>query len=65
MDFRAVTMPIRRVIIIIRTGTTSGRTTIIPSNIRIITLAPDTLGITGAELITATIVIITTAIDQL
>ena len=44
---------------------TSGRTTIIPSNIRIITLAPDTLGITGAELITVTIVIITTAIDQL
>ena len=52
-------------IIIIPMGTTSGRITIIPSNIRIITLAPDTLGITGAELITVTIVIITTAIDQL
>ena len=57
-------MPIRRAIIIIPTGTTGGRTTLILSHIRIITLAPDTPRITGVELTTAIIVIIiATAIE--
>jgi hypothetical protein len=45
-------------------GITGGRTTLILSHIRIITLAPDTLRITGVELTTAIIaIIITTAIE--
>jgi hypothetical protein len=45
-------------------GITGGRTTLILSHIRIITLAPDTPGITGVELTTAIIaIIITTAIE--
>ena len=48
-------MRIRRAIIIIRTGTTSARTTLIPNRIRTITVAPDTTGTTGVELTTATI----------
>jgi hypothetical protein len=45
-------------------GTTGGRTTLILSHIRIITVAPDTPGITGGELTTAIIaIIITTAIE--
>jgi hypothetical protein len=60
----AITL-IQRVTIIIPTGTTCGRTTLIPSRIRTITVATDTLGIAEAELTTATIVIITTVIDQL
>ena len=57
-------MAIPRAIIIIPTGTTGGRTTLILSHTRIITVATDTAGITGVELITATIaIIITTAIE--
>ncbi len=64
LDFRAAIMPIRRTIIIIRTGTTGGRTTLILSRIHIITVAPDTPGIMGVELTTAIIaIIITTAIE--
>jgi hypothetical protein len=63
-DFRAAIMPIQRAIIIIPMGTTGGRTTIILSHIRIITVAPDTRRITGAELTTAIVaIIITTAIE--
>jgi hypothetical protein len=55
-----------RAIIIILTGTTGGRTTIIPSHIHIITRATDIPGITGVELTTATIaIIIRTAIEQM
>ena len=55
-------MLIQRAIIIIPTGITGARTTLIPS--RIITLVPDTPGITGVELITATMaIIITTTIE--
>ena len=64
LDFRAAIMPIRRPIIIIPMGITGGRTTLILSLIRIITVATDTAGITGIELTTATIaIIITTAIE--
>jgi len=57
-------MPIQRAIIIIRTGITSGHTTLIPSHIRITTVATDTAGITGVELTTAIIaIIITTTIE--
>jgi hypothetical protein len=42
-------------------GTTGGRTTLILSHIRIITVATDTPGITGVELTTA--IIATTAIE--
>lgn len=63
-DFRAAIIAIPRIIIIIPMGTTGVRTTLIPSHIRIITLAPDTPGITGVELTTAIIAtIITTAIE--
>ncbi len=48
-------MPIQRAIIIIRTGTTSGHTTLILNRIRTITVAPDIPGTTGVELTTATI----------
>jgi hypothetical protein len=65
LDFRGVIMAIPRAIIIILTGTTGGRTTIIPSHILLITVATDTPGITGVEVTTATIaIIITTAIEQ-
>ena len=64
LDFRAAIMAIRRAIIIIPMGTTGGRITIILNHIRIITVATDTPGITGVELITAIIaIIITTAIE--
>ena len=64
LDFRAAIMPIRRPIIIIPMGITGGRTTLILSHIRIITLAADTPRITGVALTTATIaIIITTAIE--
>jgi hypothetical protein len=63
-DFRAVIMPIRRTTIIILMGITGGRTTLILSLTRIITLATDIPGITGVELTTVTIaIIITTAIE--
>jgi len=63
-DFRAAIMPIRHGTIIIPTGITGGRTTLILSHIRIITVATDTAGITGVELTTATIaIIITTTIE--
>ena len=63
MDFRAATPLIRHATIIIPTGTIGDRTTLIPSHIRI-TVATDTAGITGVELITATIaIIITTTIE--
>jgi hypothetical protein len=58
-------MPIRRGIIIIHTDTTCGRTTLIPSRIRTITRARDTTGITGIELIAATIAIIITITIEL
>ena len=64
MDFREAITLIRHATIIIRTGITGGRTTLILSHIRIITVATDTAGITGVELITATIaIIITTTIE--
>ena len=59
----AITL-IQHATIIIPTGTISARTTLIPSHIRIITVATGTAGITGVELITATIaIIITTTIE--
>jgi hypothetical protein len=51
---------IRRTIIIIRMGTTCGRTTLILNHTPIITGAAHTTGITGIEFTTATTVIITT-----
>jgi hypothetical protein len=63
LDFPAAITLIQVAIIIIRMGTTGGRTTRILSHTRI-TVAPDTPGITVAELITATIaIIITTTIE--
>ena len=56
-------MAIPRATIIIPMGITGGRTTTIPSRIRIITVATDTRGITGVEVTIATIAIITTAIE--
>ena len=58
-------MPIRRAIIIIRTGTTGDRTILILSHIHIITVATDTPGITGVELTTAIIAIIITTVIEL
>ena len=59
----AITL-IQHATIIIPTGTIGGRTTLILSHIHIITVATDTAGITGVELITATIaIIITTTIE--
>jgi hypothetical protein len=64
LDFREAITLIQRAIIIFPTGITGGRTTLIPSHIRIITVATDTGGITGVELSTATIaIIITTTIE--
>jgi len=57
--------PIQQLTIITLTGTTCDRITVIRSRIRTVTEALHTRGTTGAELITVTIVIITTAIDQL
>jgi len=55
---------IQRAIIIIPTGITGDRTTLILNRIHITTVATDTAGITGVELITATIaIIITTTIE--
>ena len=61
MDFRAAITLIQRAIIIIPTGITGDRTTLILNRIHITTVATDTAGITGVELITATI--ITTTIE--
>jgi len=64
LDFREAITLIRHATIIIPTGITGGRTTLIPSHIHITTVATDTAGITGVELITATIaIIITTTIE--
>jgi hypothetical protein len=64
LDFRGTVMPIRRATIIIHTGTTSDRTTLMPSRIRTITRARDIPGITGIGLLIATIAItITTATE--
>ena len=64
MDFREAITLIRHATIIILTGITGGRTTLIPSHIRITTVATDTAGITGVELTTVTIaIIITTTIE--
>jgi len=64
LGFQAAITLIQRATIIIPTGITGGRTTLIPSHTRIITVATDTAGITGVELITATIaIIITTTIE--
>jgi 2-keto-3-deoxy-galactonokinase len=65
LDFRGTVMPIRRATIIIHTGTTSGRTTLMPSRIRTITRARDTPGITGIGLLIATIAIIITTASEL
>jgi hypothetical protein len=51
---------IRRTIIIIRMGTTCGRTILIHNNIRIIPRATHIIGITGIEFTTATTIIIIT-----
>ena len=58
MDFREAITLIRHATIIIPTGTIGDRTTLIPSHIRITTVATDTPGITGVEVTTATIAII-------
>jgi hypothetical protein len=64
LDFREAITLIRHATIIIPTGITGGRTTLILSHIRIITVATDTPGITGVEVTTATIaIIITTTIE--
>ena len=64
-DFRVVFTPIQQPTIIIHTGTTCDRITAILSRIRTVTEALHTPGITGAGLITVTILIIITAIDRL
>jgi alanine-alpha-ketoisovalerate/valine-pyruvate aminotransferase len=58
LDFREAITLIQRAIIIIPTGITGGRTTLILSHTRIITAATDIPGITGLEGTTATIAII-------
>ncbi len=64
LDSPAAFTPIRHATIIIPTGITGDRTTLIPSHIRITTVATDTPGITGVEVTTATIaIIIDTAIE--
>jgi len=65
LDFTAAITLIRHATIIIPTGITCGRTTLIPSHIRIITVATDTPGMGGVELTTATIVIIITTTIEL
>ena len=60
MDFREAITLIQRATIIIPTGITGGRTTLILNRIRIITVATDTPGITGVEVTTAIIAIIIT-----
>ena len=63
-DFRVVFTPIQQPTIIIHTGTTCDRITVILSRIRIVTEAPHTHGITGVEPIATPIAtIITTAIN--
>ncbi len=63
--FPGTVMPIRRATIIIHTGTTSDRTTLMPSRIRTITRARDTPGITGIGLLIVTIAIIITTVSEL
>ncbi len=64
MGFQEGITLIQRAIIIIPTGITGDRTTLILNRIHITTVATDTAGITGVELITATIaIIITTTIE--
>jgi hypothetical protein len=64
-DFRVVFTPIQQPTIIIHTGTTCDRITIILSRIRTVTEAPHTPGIAGvAPIATPIATIITTAIDQ-
>ncbi len=58
-------MAIQRATIIIPTGITGGRTTLILSHIRIITVATDTPGITGVEVTTIIIAIIITTTIKL
>jgi len=58
-------MAIQRATIIIPTGITGGRTTLILSHIRIITVATDTPGITGVEVTTVIIAIIITTTIKL
>ncbi len=66
MDFRAAITLIQHAIIIIPTGITGGRTTLILNRIHITTVATDTAGITEVELITGTIaIIITTTIEPM
>jgi hypothetical protein len=65
LGFREAITLIRHATIIIHTDITGDRTTLIPSHIRITTVATDTPGITGVELTPATIaIIITTTIEQ-
>jgi hypothetical protein len=61
LGFRAAIMAIQRAIIIIRMGTTGGRTILIPSRIHIITRAPDIMALESTTAIIA--IIITTAIE--
>ena len=64
MDFRAAITLTQRATIIIPTGTTGGRTTLILSHIRTITAAIDIPGTMEVEGTTATIaIIITTTIE--
>jgi len=65
LDFRVAVTLIQHATIIIPTGITGGRTTLILSHIHITTVATDTAGITGVELTTATIVIIITTTIEL
>ena len=63
-DFRVVFTPIQQPTIIIHTGTTCDRITVILSRIRTVTEAPHTPGITGVEPIATPIgTIITIAIN--
>jgi hypothetical protein len=64
LDFRVVFTPIQQPTIIIHTGTTCDRITIILSRIRTVTEAPHTPGITGvAPIATPIATIIITAIN--
>ena len=64
LDFRVVFMPIQQPTIIIHTGNTCDRITIIRSRIRTVTEAPHTPGITGvAPIVTPIATIITIAIN--
>ncbi len=65
LDFRAAIKAIHRTITIIPMGTIGSRTTITLNHIHLFTVATDTPGITGVELTTAIIALITTTAVEL